>query len=68
MATTPQAHNHILGKAMILHFELIREPLVMDARRIDGLLNGEIKINQVYNDLKHSIDDGWTTRATNDKK
>src|ERR1044072_2066847 len=43
--------------------KLIRQPLVMNAREVDRLLDVHLVVDHVCDDAQHRVDDGWSTRT-----
>src|SRR5262245_19154038 len=63
-----ESSRHIRGKAERLKAQFIREPLVMEAWRVNCFLNREAKVNHVENDLQHSTDNSRPTWAADNQK
>src|SRR5439155_5526169 len=54
--------RHGVGREARLHPQLVRQPLVVKARPIDGLLDIHLEIENVKHGLEDRVDDGRPSR------
>src|SRR5437764_7209424 len=65
------AHLHervprVARELVALPADFVGQPLVMKARRVDGLLRAHAEVDDVHDDLQHTINDGAASGAAGD--
>src|SRR5687768_18555308 len=61
VTATSQRPLRVAGKAVGLARYFIRQPLMMNARRVDRLLDIHVVVDHVGDDAQDRVDDRWTT-------
>lgn len=59
--------DDIYRRTIPLDVQPVREPWMMKARRIYGLLDGHAVIDDIQNELQRRVDDGSSTRAADNE-
>src|SRR4029077_4207466 len=56
--------HHSVRRKPLFHIHLVRQPLMMESRRVHGLLNVHTIVDHIHEDVGHGGNDSRTPRRT----